>query len=43
MTIASELLDAAVAQQAKQIDEKLYLELFAMQSTNQRGRAKTTA
>jgi type II secretory pathway predicted ATPase ExeA len=43
MTMASELLDAAVAQQAKQIDEKLYLELFAMPSTNQRGRAKATA
>jgi hypothetical protein len=30
MTMANELLDAAVQRDAKQIDEKLYLEVFAV-------------
>jgi hypothetical protein len=41
--VANELLDAAVAQQAEQIDERLHMELFAMPTPNPRERAKATA
>jgi type II secretory pathway predicted ATPase ExeA len=41
MTMANELLDAAVREELKQIDEKLYLELFATPGV-ERGRSKTT-
>jgi len=37
-TTANELLDAAVREELKQIDEKLYLELFATPGA-ERGRA----
>ena len=40
MTMAGELLDAAVQCDAKQMDEKLYLEVFAVPNTHKRGRAK---
>ena len=40
MTMAGELLDAAVQRDAKQMDEKLYLEVFAVPATYERGRSK---
>ena len=43
MTMANELLDAAVQREIKQLDEKLYLELFAVPATTERGRAKAGA
>jgi general secretion pathway protein A len=43
MTMANELLDAAVQREIKQLDEKLYLELFAVPATTERGRAKAAA
>ena len=43
MKIANELLDAAVQREVKQIDEKLYLELFAVPASGERGRAKAAA
>lgn len=42
MNIANELLDAAVQREVKQIDEKLYLELFAVPTGAERGRGKAT-
>jgi type II secretory pathway predicted ATPase ExeA len=39
MNIANELLDAAVQREVKQIDEKLYLELFAVPTGMERGRS----
>jgi len=41
MTMANELLDAAVREELKQIDEKLYLELFVTPGA-ERGRTKPT-
>jgi type II secretory pathway predicted ATPase ExeA len=43
MTMAAELLDAAVQRDLKQIDEKLYLEVFAVPATPQRRRSATSA
>lgn len=43
MTIANELLDAAVQREVKQLDEKLYLELFAVPGNAERGRGKAVA
>ena len=43
MTMANELLDAAVQQGLKQIDEKLYLESFAVPSGTERRRGKAVA
>lgn len=43
MTMAGELLDAAVQQDLKQLDEKLYLEVFAVPATPQRRGSRTSA
>ena len=40
MTMAAELLDAAVQRDADHMDEKLYLEVFAVPNTHKQGRAK---
>ena len=40
MTMANELLDAAIQSGARQLDEKLYLETFAVPTGPQRGRLK---
>ncbi len=40
MTMAGELLDAAVQREARQLDEKLYLEIFAIPKLPDRARAK---
>lgn len=40
MTMAGELLDAAVQRDADQMDEKLYLEVFAVPNTHKRGGVK---
>lgn len=42
MTMAGELLDAAVQGDANQLDEKLYLEVFAVPNSQKRGHAKQT-
>lgn len=42
MTLSNELLDVAAQREIKQIDEKLYLELFAVPSGPDHGRGKTT-
>ena len=41
MTMASELLDAAIQSGARQLDEKLYLETFAVPATPDRGRLRS--
>ena len=43
MTIANELLDAAIQSGARQLDEKLYLETFAVPTTPERGRLRVPA
>lgn len=43
MTMAGELLDAAMQRDLKQLDEKLYLEIFAAPTTPERGRSRTAA
>jgi len=40
MTMANELLDAAIQSVARQLDEKLYLETFAVPATPDRGRLR---
>jgi hypothetical protein len=39
MTMASELLDAALQSGVRQLDEKLYLETFAVPPAPERGRS----
>lgn len=41
MTMAGELLDLAAQRELKQLDEKLYLEAFAVPATAERGRSKS--
>ena len=41
MTMANELLDAAIQAGARQLDEKLYLETFAAPAAAERGRPRT--
>jgi len=43
MTMAGELLDAAVQRDLKQLDEKLYLEVFAVPTGPQRARGRQPA
>ena len=43
MTMASELLDAAIQSGARQLDEKLYLETFAVPTPADRGRLRAPA
>jgi len=43
MTMAGELLDAGVQRDARQLDEKLYLEVFAVPTTPERGRSRSAA
>ncbi len=43
MTMAGELLDAAIQSGARQLDEKLYLETFAVPAAPDRGRLRSTA
>jgi hypothetical protein len=43
MTMASELLDAAIQSGVRQLDEKLCLETFAVPATPERGRLRTVA
>lgn len=43
MTMAGELLDAGIRCDAHQLDEKLYLEVFAVPATPERGRSRSTA
>lgn len=43
MTMANELLDAATQQERPQLDEKLYLEVFAVPAAAERPRAKPAA
>lgn len=43
MTMAGELLDAALQSGARQLDEKLYLETFAVPAAPERGRLRTAA
>ena len=43
MTMANELLDAAIQSGARQLDEKLYLETFAVPPAPERGRTRVTA
>jgi general secretion pathway protein A len=43
MTMAGELLDAAVQREEKQLDEKLYLEVFAVPSPPERAKPKSAA
>ena len=43
MTMASELLDAAIQSGARQLDEKLYLETFAVPAAPERGRLRAAA
>jgi hypothetical protein len=43
MTMANELLDAALQSGARQLDEKLYLETFAVPAAPDRGRLRPTA
>ena len=43
MTMANELLDAAIQSGARQLDEKLYLETFAVSATPERGRLRVSA
>jgi hypothetical protein len=40
MTMANELLDAALQSGARQLDEKLYLQTFAVPATPDRGRLR---
>lgn len=40
MTMANELLDAAIQSGARQLDEQLYLETFAVPATPDRGRLR---
>jgi len=40
MTLANELLDAAIQSGARQLDEKLYLETFAVPTAPDRGRLR---
>ena len=40
MTLANELLDAAIQSGARQLDEKLYLETFAVPPAPDRGRPR---
>jgi type II secretory pathway predicted ATPase ExeA len=40
MTMAGELLDVAAQKDLKQLDEKLYLEVFAVPATTDRGRSR---
>ncbi|MBW6496397.1 MAG: ATP-binding protein [Burkholderiaceae bacterium] len=41
MTMAAELLDAGIQRNANQLDEKLYLEVFAVPATPERGRPRS--
>lgn len=41
MTMAAELLDAGIQRNANQLDEKLYLEVFAVPMTPERGRPRS--
>lgn len=43
MTMAGELLDTAAQRDLRQLDEKLYLEVFAVPATAERGRARSGA
>ena len=43
MTMANELLDAAIQSGARQLDEKLYLETFAVPAAPERGRPRGSA
>ncbi len=43
MTMANELLDAAIQVGARQLDEKLYLETFAVPTSPERGRLRVPA
>jgi general secretion pathway protein A len=43
MMMAAELLDAGIQREARQLDEKLYLEVFAVPAAPQRGRARAAA
>jgi type II secretory pathway predicted ATPase ExeA len=43
MTMAAELLDAAIQSGARQLDEKLYFETFAVPATPERGRLRPSA
>ncbi len=43
MTMAAELLDAAVQRELQQLDEKLYLEVFAVPNKNLRPGARAAA
>ena len=43
MTMAGELLDTAAQRDLRQLDEKLYLEVFAVPATAERGRSKAAA
>ena len=43
MTMAAELLDAGTQRDARQLDEKLYLEVFAVSATPERGRSRSAA
>ena len=41
MTMAGELLDAGIQRDVRQLDEKLYLEVFAVPVASERGRARS--
>ena len=43
MTMANELLDAAIRSDARQLDEKLYLETFTVPAAPERGRLRAAA
>lgn len=43
MTMAGELLDAGIQRDARQLDEKLYLEVFAVSATPERSRSRSAA
>ncbi len=43
MTMAGELLDAAIQSGTRQLDEKLYLETFAVPAAPERGRLRAAA
>jgi hypothetical protein len=41
MTMAGELLDAGIQREVSQLDEKLYLEVFAVPAPPERGRSRS--
>jgi len=43
MTMAGELLDAGIQREVRQLDEKLYLEVFAVSATPERSRSRSAA